>query len=310
MKYYKIVNPDGHHGLIYKEGLNTDINTFNPTGTCESGGIYFAREDILAFINYGSKLYEVEPDKRIYEENCYAVKFKSPAVTLKYIGELKDINVIKMLIDEGANAHANDNCVLAWAVKNNYIEITKLLIDNGANVNSCNVLHWTAYKGHFEMIKLLFDNGAVIHAYNDVALRSASKNGHTEIVKYLIDKGANVLTYNNEALRVATAYGHIEVVKLLLDNGADIHIWGETPLHIAALNGHIEVIKLLLDRGADIHVDDGGLYNAIMQGHTEIVKLLLDRGADLHEIADWILDTMELTDNTEMIKLIKEAKNQ
>ena len=41
-KYFKIVNPDGHHDLVYHEGYNEDPLPFNPTGDCEPGGIYFA----------------------------------------------------------------------------------------------------------------------------------------------------------------------------------------------------------------------------------------------------------------------------
>ena len=29
MKFYKIVNPEGHQGMTYTEGLNTDVMPFN-----------------------------------------------------------------------------------------------------------------------------------------------------------------------------------------------------------------------------------------------------------------------------------------
>jgi hypothetical protein len=31
MKYYKIINPKGHNGLIYQEGINEDPLPFNPS---------------------------------------------------------------------------------------------------------------------------------------------------------------------------------------------------------------------------------------------------------------------------------------
>jgi len=54
MNYYKILSKDEcHHDLQYKTGLNVDPKPFNPCGNCEPGGIYFSREDILAFLGYG-----------------------------------------------------------------------------------------------------------------------------------------------------------------------------------------------------------------------------------------------------------------
>ena len=85
MKFYKVVDPAGHHGLIYHEGLNIDPLTFNPSGDCEPGGIYFSREDIFAFLNYGSLIYEVTPVGEIYENPGEPKKFKAHEVELKLL---------------------------------------------------------------------------------------------------------------------------------------------------------------------------------------------------------------------------------
>ena len=77
MNYYKIVNPKGHNGLIYKEGLNTDPLPFNPSGDCKSGGIYFAKEDIFAFLTYGTKVYQVEPVGEVYTNPNKPVKLRA-----------------------------------------------------------------------------------------------------------------------------------------------------------------------------------------------------------------------------------------
>jgi len=55
MKYYKVVDSkNGHNGLFYKEGSNIDPLDFNPQGDCESGGIYFSREDIFGIMGMKS----------------------------------------------------------------------------------------------------------------------------------------------------------------------------------------------------------------------------------------------------------------
>jgi len=46
MKFYKIVNPEGHQGMTYTEGLNTDVMPFNPSGNCKSGNNWIQYNDI------------------------------------------------------------------------------------------------------------------------------------------------------------------------------------------------------------------------------------------------------------------------
>jgi hypothetical protein len=83
MKYYKITNQkEKHYGLQYHDGEVTDILPFNSQGDCESGGIYFAREDILAFIEYGPWIREVTPVGEIYKNPGSPKKWKAHKVVL------------------------------------------------------------------------------------------------------------------------------------------------------------------------------------------------------------------------------------
>jgi hypothetical protein len=161
MKYYKIVDPAGHNGMVYKEGLNIDILSFNPSGDCEPGGIYFAKEHIFAFCEYGTEVYEVEPVGRIYENpGVCPKKFKAHQVNLKYVGKLWDIKTLKILLDDGADIHADDDYALRWG----------------------------SYMGHFEVVKFLVENGANIHAENDDALRWAKTQEIRYYLNSIIDK--------------------------------------------------------------------------------------------------------------------------
>ena len=60
MKYYKLTNKEeSHYRMQYRDGHNEDVLPFNPNGDCEAGGIYFAREDILAFLDRKQWIREV-----------------------------------------------------------------------------------------------------------------------------------------------------------------------------------------------------------------------------------------------------------
>ena len=214
MKYYKITNQkEKHFGLRYHDGEITDILPFNPQGDCEKGGIYFAREDILAFIDYGPWIREVTPVGEIYENPGSPKKWKAHKVVL---GKRRKIThkVIKELIEEGADPKAINSFALRSAAENGHLDIVKLLLP-------------------------LSDPKAV----ESQALRRAAYNGHLEVVKLLLpvsDPKAN----DSEVLRWAAAQGHLKIVKLLL-SVSDPKARGGEALSLAVNNGHLEVVKLL-----------------------------------------------------------------
>ena len=219
MNYYKITNEEEkHNNMQYKDGLNVDILPFNPKGDCEKGGIYFSREDILAFLNYGPWIRRVElpKDAKVYENPGEPKKWKSDKVVL---GERRrvDINVVRELIEEGADVRADDDFALRWTAGNGHLEIVKLLVEQGANARAKDdyALRWAASNGHLEVVKYLVEQGLSVRAKDDYALRWAAAKSHLEVVKYLVEQGANVRADDDRALRMAAGSGHLEVVKFL-----------------------------------------------------------------------------------------------
>ena len=91
MKYYKITNEsENHGGMQYQTGLNEDILPFNPSGDCESGGIYFTDADnILSFGMRGKWIREVTiPEgEPVYKNLGKPLKWKAYRVIL---GERRD----------------------------------------------------------------------------------------------------------------------------------------------------------------------------------------------------------------------------
>ena len=84
------------------------------------------------------------------------------------------LEVVKFLLEKGANIHAQDDYALRSATENHHLEIVKFLLEKGAN----------------------------IHAQDDDALILASMYGHLDIVKFLLEKGADAkkvdLSYVND----------------------------------------------------------------------------------------------------------------
>lgn len=127
MKYFKVVSPWGHNGLVYHEGYNEDPLPFNPSGNCEPGGIYFASRDIFAFWDYGSEVYEVEPVGEVYENPDEPKKYKAHAVNMKYIGKTCEAKTVKYLVEHGADVHACDDIALQLESEFGRLAVVKYL---------------------------------------------------------------------------------------------------------------------------------------------------------------------------------------
>ncbi|CZR67067.1 uncharacterized protein PAC_16966 [Phialocephala subalpina] len=178
------------------------------------------------------------------------------------------------------------------ASMNGHIEVVKLLLEKGANVNAAiedgsTPLHRASMNGHLESVKLLLEKGANVNTATkdgSTPLHRASYNGHLESVQLLLEKGANVNAATEDGLtplHQASYNGHLESVKLLLEKGADVNAatrYRSTPLHRASYNGHLETVQLLLEKGANVNaaIRDGltPLDYASKNGHFEVIKLL------------------------------------
>lgn len=189
MDYYKILNEqENHNGFQFKTGLNVDTNKFNPSWDCQPGGIYFSREDILAFICWGPWLRKVTipKDAQVYKNPGSPKKWKADKIILSEREKIGKDTIIR-LIQEGADIHADGDYALQWASGNGHVEVVKLLIEHGADIHASNdnALQWASKYGHVEVVKLLIEHGADIHANNDLALKGASEKGQVEVVKLL-----------------------------------------------------------------------------------------------------------------------------
>ncbi|KAJ7440551.1 ankyrin repeat domain-containing protein, partial [Mycena galericulata] len=186
------------------------------------------------------------------------------------------------------------------AAAGGHIEIVRILLEKGANINAAggregSSLHIAAARGHTEIVRILLEKGANVNAAggrDGSSLHIAAARGHIENVRILLEKGANVNAAeggDGSSLQAAAARGHTEIVGILLEKGANVNsaqgLYGSS-LQVAAAGGHTEIVGILLEKGANVNATGGedrsSLQAAAARGHTEIVRILLEKGADVN----------------------------
>ena len=175
-----------------------------------------------------------------------------------------------------------------------HLEIIKLLLDKGANANAriCGsqstadkcVGDSTETRTNFTM-QWLYEDGAT-------PFLRAAQSGDVALMKMLLARGADPkikTAYNVTALSVASGIGwvegvtyewsteqNLEAIRMCLDLGIEVNAAddeGRTALHGAAHKGRNAAVQLLVDRGADLEAHDYGsrdTVNGAMKGWTWI----------------------------------------
>ena len=223
------------------------------------------------------------------------------AVPLYYAALCGFRDIADHLVDvhpQDVNARGGKSATpLHAALERGYLDVTKLLLERGADIGSRDSqsqtpLHIASYRGYTEVVSLLIDAGADLNAegFNrETPLYSALSKGRQDVARLLLEHRADVNHPENRGLTPlhhASLHGHNDVVQLLLHHDADTNRWdnrGLTPLHHASMGGLNDIIQLLLDHGADPNYRDNRgwtpLHHASQRGLNDIVQLLLDHGA-------------------------------
>ena len=223
---------------------------------------------------------------------------------LHYVYHDNEMEIAKILVQNGANINAkgnNNTTVLHYAVLEGKLEFVKLLLDNGAKINVKNndsgftPLQFTT---DTEIAKILIQNGANIESkdkYGWTSLHHSSIANEVEMAKLLLENSANIEALDNNhrtPLFVACHEGNFKVAKLLIQNSANIDAKdadGWTALHHAVDDDKPELVEFLLKHGADANAKNHEgkspvfYYYKITLENKHIVKLLIMYGANINE---------------------------
>ncbi|XP_048578543.1 ankyrin repeat and KH domain-containing protein 1 isoform X2 [Nematostella vectensis] len=175
-------------------------------------------------------------------------------------------SAVKLLLDMGSDINAqietNRNTALTLACFQGRHEVVSLLVDRKANIEhraktGLTPLMEAASGGYVEVGRILLDRGADVNAppvpsSRDTALTIAADKGHYKFCELLLYRGAMVDVKNkkgNSPLWLAANGGHLEVCQLLFSYGADFDSQDNrkvTVLMAAFRKGHIKVVKWLV----------------------------------------------------------------
>ena len=185
----------------------------------------------------------------------------------------------------------NDGTPLFHAITYNQIEITKLLVKEGADVNlvknNRTVLSMAAERGKIEYVELLIEAGADVNQRAVPPLGCVVRTfsqfpsvNKGRCIDVLIKAGADV---NTPLVNCAGACSS-RVLAILLNAGADVKLF---PFHeVVGLDHKLDCVKLLIQKGADVNKQNNcgetPVYKAASLCDKTYLKLLVNSGADVN----------------------------
>jgi ankyrin repeat protein len=222
-----------------------------------------------------------EEDKGTPEQKLFALaEFSTGRTPEELRAELQAL--LADGVDVNAKTRGNTNALLLAAWKGS-IDMIKLLVEAGADVDQSGALFSAAARGDVEICTYLLNNGATAEKKSitgetalQFALRSNTRND--EVVRLLRDRGAA-----SASLHTAAEAGDLAALRRLVAAGSDVDALdreGLPPLTLAARTGQLDACRLLLELGADpgreTRRGDTPLEHVLWRKTYEAVPLLIE----------------------------------
>ncbi|EXC41423.1 hypothetical protein L484_000326 [Morus notabilis] len=238
--------------------------------------------------------------------------------------EARESLIVELLLARKAFCERSENSSFGpihLAPRNSHVEVLRLLILKGANVDALTkdgytALHLAVEDRKRDWARLLLASGARVDSRDaldgDTPLHVTAALGDEYMVKLLLQKGANKDIRNyarrtpydvaagkgdhrlfdvlrlGDSLCLAARKGEVRAILQLLENGAavngrDQYRW--TALHRACFKGRVETVRALLEKGVKVDAKDEDGYTALHcaaeSGHGDVIELLVKKGAEV-----------------------------
>ena len=227
---------------------------------------------------------------------------------LHYVCAEGNASLVAHMLCHGYEIDATDESkatALHHAARNGRLEVIKLLIDQGADPlarTKCNEtpLHWASnsrsHRAHL-VIEYFVKNKLIDVDERDdndrTPLHLACLNNFVHSALQLVANGADVRAKDKdlaEPIHLACLSGSSALLLSIMDcPGVEISPTDKdmrTPLHYASKSDHKGLVEELLNKGADINAMDNTnstpLHDACYEGHEALSRFLANRGADTH----------------------------
>jgi ankyrin repeat protein len=198
--------------------------------------------------------------------------------------------ITKFLIENGADVNAESKfhkTALYYAIEANSAEVVELLIDKKADLT--NALQWAVEFDRDNLCDLVYEKAK--DEFEEALLNAALK-GRLEVCKYLCDRGADPTDfdkYGESSVHIAAIEGHLECVQYFLAQQQSVDIKnkaGETPLMKALSGKYEDMVMWLLDQHANVNAADQNgttcLQVATSESNMRCIEMLIDASADLN----------------------------
>jgi ankyrin repeat protein len=156
------------------------------------------------------------------------------------------VEVARLLLDAGTNVNAvdqNEITPLFMAISSNRIPMARFLIERGANINAKD---WYGRTPLFAAVEMR--NVDLHYTTFEHMVTAADRKVILDFIGFLLDKGVD------PNIRVKEVVPLRSWMYLLGGSLAWVDFTGQTPFLLASLSGDVSTMRLLLKHGADPHI--------------------------------------------------------
>lgn len=252
--------------------MNSSVSDFeNIVNTHFYGDTHTPLIDVIMAEDYEKARCMIEAKEGIHERY-----FSGCDTPLHFAVKQRHINTVKLLILNGAeidSVNERFETPLYCAVEENLGKTAQYLIKVGANINlrdkkGRTLFHNALYNGKYDIAKRLLILGASPNSKD-------AEKGYTPLHGIVLV--VHHPSFNSE-------YDLIELMELMIKKGANVNaknINGDTPFSLSF--GNLKLMMLMITK-ADVNLSDNRgmtmLYRSVLEKNWSITKLLIENGAN------------------------------